>query len=418
MTVPEKLFREEAIRHRLKRTRAEVLLQRSTLLQPLLWMFCLGIFGLVLLINSIDYKETLTARGQLIADGGKQILPAPGAGIVSDIRVDLGDQVEEGEIVAILSQSRYDQQGQPLTLHEQKLLSVEYESAKQEKTLLQQTFYARKISFQRRINDQQARIETAIAGLGILEQRKNLSADLLFRTRSLLEKKSIPAMQVAQQELNHLALLHELNSAQSQIQELEIAFDASSLQLQALVSEHDLAMSRLDARLQTLSTRLTNNSELPFLAIMAQRRGVVSSIPVVTGEAVQQGQPLIYLQPSDGKLLVEIFVTSQVMGNLAPGQEVLLSYDAFDFHDYGRYTATIHSIDKSPLDSRQHLLPASPITESLFRVIASPGQHYVEGDDIFPLQPGLLLTADFVGTVMSLIRYILKPVLSLKGKVS
>ena len=217
MTVPEKLFREEAIRHRLKRTRAEVLLQRSTLLQPLLWMFCLGIFGLVLLINSIDYKETLTARGQLIADGGKQILPAPGAGIVSDIRVDLGDQVEEGEIVAILSQSRYDQQGQPLTLHEQKLLSVEYESAKQEKTLLQQTFYARKISFQRRINDQQARIETAIAGLGILEQRKNLSADLLFRTRSLLEKKSIPAMQVAQQELNHLALLHELNSAQSQI---------------------------------------------------------------------------------------------------------------------------------------------------------------------------------------------------------
>lgn len=54
MNVPDKLFREQAIQHRLKRTRSEVLLQRSALLQPLLWLFCLGFFGLIIVFNNIE----------------------------------------------------------------------------------------------------------------------------------------------------------------------------------------------------------------------------------------------------------------------------------------------------------------------------------------------------------------------------
>ena len=64
------------------------------------------------------------------------------------------------------------------------------------------------------------------------------------------------------------------------------------------------------------------------------------------------------------------------------------------------------------------MIPVSHHAEPVFPVLVKPDQHYVEGSDIYPLQAGLLLEADFVIAEMSLVELIFKPVLSLRGKLT
>jgi membrane fusion protein len=144
----------------------------------------------------------------------------------------------------------------------------------------------------------------------------------------------------------------------------------------------------------------------------------VASIIVAAGDAVGSGQPLLYVQPARESLRGEVYVPSSIVGKLAPGQELLLRYDGFAVESYGRYGATISEISRASVDPREHLLPVGIRGEPVFRVVIQPAQHYVEGDDIYPLQPGLHFSADFVIAEMSLMEFIFRPVLKLQGKVA
>lgn len=174
----------------------------------------------------------------------------------------------------------------------------------------------------------------------------------------------------------------------------------------------------LDKDIRLLSLQLESVNTEPYSTVLANRSGIVSSILLEEGSAVKRGQAIAYLQPEGKSLMAEVFVPSSILGKLAPGEDVMLRYDAFSVHSYGRYPAKISSIERTALDPRNHLLPVAPTSEPLFRVLATPSQHYVEGEDIFPLQPGLQLSADFVTSEMSMVEYIFRPLLNLRGKVS
>jgi multidrug resistance efflux pump len=154
------------------------------------------------------------------------------------------------------------------------------------------------------------------------------------------------------------------------------------------------------------------------LALVAHAAGVVSGVMAGPGARVVPGEPLIYVQPQELELLATVFVTGSAVGKLEPGQQALLRYDSFDHHIYGRYEATIVKIERSSLDPRDHMLPLTQIGEPVFRVSLRPNQHYVEGPDIYPLLPGMTLTADVVMHEMTLIQFMFKPFLGLRGKLT
>lgn len=418
MVKAKQLFREESIRHRLNKTGAEVLLQRSSFMQPLLWMLCIVFLALLILINQIEYKDTQSARGRLVTSSGEQQLVAPAPGVVSELLAAVGDSVEEGQVIALIATDVFDRHGRASSHSDRALLEVEYAAANNERKSLMQAFNSRQADLHGKLKQYREMIPEFSNQLVLIEEQIGISASLLRGVEKLLEHQSIPKVQAEQQRMAHLALLREQSSLKSELNRLHMQLGIAEQDLALLAAEQSLELGRIDARVQALGLQLEQTANQSTLSVLAQRSGVVSSLPIVPGEAVQAGQPLVYLQPADRSMLAEIYVTSKVMGKLAPGQEVLLSYDAFDYQSYGRYPGTILSIETAALDPREHLLPMSPSGQPLFRVTATLSQHYVEGQDIFPLQPGLLLTADFVLAEMPLTHYIFNPVLSLRGKVS
>jgi membrane fusion protein len=106
-----------------------------------------------------------------------------------------------------------------------------------------------------------------------------------------------------------------------------------------------------------------------------------------------------------------------MLGNLFQGQQVMLGFDAFDYRYYGRYPAVVEQISRGSLDPREQLLPVPGISEPVFRVRLSLTKQYVEGPDIARLQAGMLLRADFITAEMSLLSFIFKPLLRLRGRI-
>ncbi len=418
MSEADSLFREEAIQFKQGKQQSEVLLNCHVNRQALLWLLCAAVLGIVLLVNRINYKEVQSARGYLITEEREAQLVAPQEGLVQAILVTPGEEVEKGEPIARISQQLYDRNGEAVTVYEKDVLCLELEALNQEKTLQQQEFIQQSVGLRNRILGLQETIRLAAEGLQMLKAQEQISATLLAGTESLLEQQAVSQVKASQQQIAHLDLLRERQLAERQLHQLQQEIRESTAALTALHLEAQQTVHGLDKEIRLISLQLEKVESSPYLSVLANRDGIVSSISIDTGSAVRRGQPLIYLHPRERKLLAEIYVPSSIMGVLAPGQEVMLRYDAFNVHSYGRYPATITTIERTPLDHREHLLPVTPTVEPLFRVLVKPGQHYVEGEDIFPLQAGLQLSADFVTSEMSLIAYIFKPLLNLRGRVS
>ncbi|MCY3566111.1 MAG: hypothetical protein OXH27_08005, partial [Gammaproteobacteria bacterium] len=108
---------------------------------------------------------------------------------------------------------------------------------------------------------------------------------------------------------------------------------------------------------------------------------------------------------------------SRVIGKLAVGQQVLLSYESFDYREYGRYAATIESVAGARLDPREQLLPLSLLNEPVYRVRAALERQSVEGPEEHALLAGMQFQAHVVTDELPLIGLVFKPLRSLRGLV-
>ena len=148
--------------------------------------------------------------------------------------------------------------------------------------------------------------------------------------------------------------------------------------------------------------------------------GVVATQVVKAGQAVQAGQPLMSLLPGKGELEAELLVPSRAIGFIAPGDGVLLRYQAFPYQKFGHHQGRVASISRSALSSGElgALVGNAQQGEPFYRVtVALAGQAVTAYGKPEPLKPGMLLEADILGEKRRLIEWVFEPLYSLKGKV-
>ncbi len=414
--LPPNLFREEALTHRLRRTRAQSLLHRSR------WIFPLTIFLFVLVLvvitalTLISYKVTESARGFLVAQQPPIQLVSPQAGVIEQLFVTNGQVVQAGTVVATISRALFDETGKPISENTLEQMATEMESLQSEVDFGRKRNAQRLDTLARSILDYEKQVDLATTAAATLDNQLAISEELLQASELLYESGSLPKIQFETQRLAHLQLQTEQQTGLAKMYELQGLLNQLSNESKAISLEWEERQSQLIRSRQLLELRKRQTRDQEIFSIIARQEGAVASVPVSVGDAVSAGEALVYLQPSRQKLVGEVYVPPRIMGKLAPGQELLLSYDGFDIESYGRYPATINRIDSASIDPRNHKLPLGIARESVFRVQVAPHQHFVEGDDIFPLQPGLHFRAEFVTAEMTLIEYIFRPLLGLRGK--
>jgi len=404
------LFRQEVFEARRTQWLGEISLAQPLRLWVLTAVALLAAVVVVLYLVFGSYTRRATVPGQLVPVEGLATVLAPSAGVVSALRVTEGARITAGQTLAIVAVSRVtlsnagfldldaalrDRQAGLQSVQEGQLRAL----AAQATGLAAQLASAR---------DELAQIEAEVA---TREHQVRIDEANLERIRELFQKQYVSQLQLGQQESAVLeqvgavqALQRQASTARRGIQQLQQALDELPGQRKALEAsvQRDLA---------ALAQERVEMNASATVTITAPVSGVVATQIVKAGQAVQEGQPMLTLLPGDGALEAELLVPSRAIGFIAPGDAVLLRYQAFPWQKFGHQRGEVTSISRSAL---VHVGGDQP----LYRVSVTLAQQSVMAyGKAESLKPGMLIDADILGERRRLIEWLYEPLYSLRGRI-
>ncbi len=410
------LFRKEAIEsHR------QHLLGDAILAQPLSFSI-LGLFLIVIVIAVIafisfgSYARKETVQGFLSPDKGIVRIHAPRIGVVGQLHVREGQFVNAGDpLLTLLGEtitgSGLNADREKLAVIQSQLHEVDIRLSLErrrrqanEKRLVAEV---ESLASEGSAIDDQLRIQRKLlASLqknydrigGVVENGFISVAEYLSREENLINNKQVLA-----------SLLQNRTVICTRIMQSQLA-------LQRVPLESDERISQLTSDQSALKMRKIELSSKKSITITAPVTGKVAALQAISGSSVDSRLPLMTILPQGGRLEAHLFVPTSAIGFVEVGQEVRLLYGAFDYRQFGVHVGTVvekSSAIFSPVDAQANI----QLNEPTYRVTVRISKESVEAyGQQFPLQAGMLLSADIVLEKRSLIAWLLDPLTSLRGR--
>lgn len=414
------LFRDEVLKARRTSWLGSISLAQPLRLWVLTGLAVMAAFVIVLFVTLGTYTRRSTVIGQLVPMKGLATVVAPASGVVTRLDVPEGGQVAAGGTLALVSMPRAtqgsgDTQGaleQRLQQRQEGLLATQ--QAQQAQLQAQAQGIASQLAnAQRELAQVEAEVVTR-------QQQIRIASETLERLRRLEGGQFVSVLQIKQQE----ALVLDYTGQMQTLQRQAIVARRLIAQLQQAQRELPSQQQASDAGYQRdlaqLEQERVQTQASGALLVKAPVGGVVATHMIKPGQAVQAGQPLMSLLPVDGKLEAELLVPSRAIGFIAPGDTVLLRYQAFPYQKFGHQQGQVARISRSALSGGElgALIGNAQQGEPYYRITVA-----LEKQDITAygkpelLKPGMLLDADVMRERRRMIEWIFDPLYSLAGKV-
>lgn len=413
-----KLFRQEAIDAQREKLLGEVSLARPV---PL-WIFTAvaAAFALGLVAFAVwgEYARRERVDGFLALDAGAARLLAPEAGVIAEILVKEGDEVDTGETMIRLSFERGTASGATSGELVQKEISERIaglEREQQQARLLgaQQTeIMNRKIDDLRRelvqfdaeIKAQQSRLASA---RNEFQRADELYKDKFYSESKLIEfRNNVLDQQVKLEAVRRLraGVERELSAARAELPTIELKLQTQLDQIRRQMSELQQGSVQEEAKRESV--------------IRAPVAGIVTNIAANRGEAVPEAAPLAVVVPKGSGLHAQLLVPTRAIGFVQPGQEVVLRYDAFPFQRFGQYRGVVERVSRTVWSTGEKVGPVT-VREPVYRVdVRLDSQHVASGGQKLALRPGMSVNADILQEKRKVWEWVFEPILSLKERLT
>lgn len=396
-----------------------------SLAQPLhLWWLTLGaalaalVVGLFLTLGT--YTRRSTVMGQLVPSEGLATVLAPATGVVSRLDVSEGDQVQQGETLAVVVVPRATLAEGDTALALEQRLERRREGLQSTQSAQMQLLDAQSAGLRTQVATAErelAQIETEIL---TRQDQVRIAEETLERLRQLEDERYVSLLQIKQQESSLLSWQGEVQALQRQATATRRMVAQLRQALSELPGQTQATEAGFQRDLAVLEQERVETQARGALAVVAPVAGVVSAQIAKPGQSVQAGQPLLSLLPGSGDLEAELLVPSRAIGFIEPGDRVLLRYQAYPYQKFGHHEGAVTRISRSALGAGElgALVGNAQSGEPLYRVTVSLAQQTVTayGNDEL-LKPGMLLDADVLGERRRLIEWIFEPLYSIKGRV-
>lgn len=387
-----------------------------------LYTYFAGTFSLIVVsliaLAVRNGSEATFVAGRLVPVQGMATVLAPVTGVVRWLDADDGKRVVAGEALALVAVQR--------TLPELGDANLALELGLQQKEdsieLARDAFKEQLAAQAAGLNEQMhaARAEARLIELEIAARREQIrmAGDVLARRRSFDAATTAGLVAAEQQEallLDYSVQLQSLRRQQAATQRLIAQLKQAALELPGRRKANDATYA---GHLAQLRLQQVENEANAALLVKAPVDGVVVAQMVKPGQSVHLGQPLLSVLPGDGRLQAELMVPGRAIGAMAPGDRVVLRYQAFPHHKFGMQRGTIAHISRTAVDSEEASFgPGAPaVKEAFYRVtVELANQAIVAHGRLEPLKPGMLLDAQLSGEREPLSDRLLQPMYSFGG---
>lgn len=370
-----------------------------------------------------SYTRRIHASGVMLPPEGLVVAEAGQGGVVASLAVHEGEHVKAGERLFSLDVSSWSEAGAT----GQKIL----EGLRTGEALLQT---------RRQLLQEDAPMEllSLKEELGALQQEYEMLDEQAER-----DKASLPLIERAMKEMRtamntHLVTESQFQSqlytyvqfmnTQSQTLRTLAEMDGRMSDLRYRIDRHKYkvaeGMNDLDVRLSDIQRQIVQAHEAAVAVINARVDGTVDGIRVTVGQRVSPGQSLVSLLPDKAQLLAELYVNSQAVGFVRPGQKVLLKYAAYPYQRFGLYEGEVVEVTKAPLVERGSYMAGGHAAMGgafvpraggdVYRIRVRPRRDFIIAyGQHEKITPGMAVEADIAIDKRRLYQWLIDPVVSM-----
>jgi len=339
--------------------------------RPVLIVVTLAVVAFLAWSAVFSIDEVARAAGEVITSNRVQVIQSVDGGVLDELLVREGDQVQPGQVLARLKQTRFASSVDEIQIH---LYALEAKIARLRAEVVGDETLKFADELVRRA-PATTRVEQAL----FVQRRTGLNEEL--RTLQVAED-------LARREL---ALVQALVKEGNRFLE-----DA---RLELTKAENEIAQNE-----QLLIRRMEEQADSVFTALVP---GIVKNIRITTvGGVLARGEELMQIVPIEDELLIEARVRPSDIAQVQSGLTANLRFDPFDYTIYGAAPAKVTYVSADTLKEqseqgtsvyyRAHLKPVG------FPVRTTTGQ-------VLKLVPGMTVQVDIRTGQRSLMDVLLKP---------
>jgi membrane fusion protein len=408
------LYRAEALQHQRERAWGELVVLTPRFARITLWLLCALAVAFVWFLYDAEYTRKARAFAVLNYAIDPTTIAATDAGTLIALAVKEGERVKKGQLIATVSTER-TVGGEATFATSANDAEARRAAIAREKRELDAQLAAQSNQLTQRvkaIEDERAALKREITAQ---EDRIAQLQSQVDRFRQLAKDKFVSDLQVQTKQderAEQVVKLETLKRGDAALAR-DLAQARSELPLLQSTTRTKLATLDRDAAVLTQSSR--EDASRRAYDITAAADAVIERVIAAPGQTLVAGAPILKMQSGSGDLQSDLFVPTRSAGFLKSGQTVRLAIDAFPFERYGHIEATITEIGRVVLIPGEASVPAQ-IKEPAFRVRATlKAQDVTAYGERYPLRNGLTAQADIALDRRPLYRWVIEPVLRLRG---
>jgi adhesin transport system membrane fusion protein len=404
------------------------------------WLVAALLIGLAVWANYAELEEVAIAYGEVAPQGRVKVIQHLEGGIIQEIFVTEGDIVAVGEPLIQLDLTASSASREEMSLRLDSLILVRARldaAARGEKpdfpedvAVRRPTLLANEISvFEARqaqldgtlkvLRDQAQQRELAVAEIrteyASVTHSLTLSREIFAMSSDLLTDGLTP-------KIEHLKLQRDVEDLEGDLAMIEAAIpraEAAQAEAQARIEEERLKFRSAALGLlgktelsiaQTREALARATDTLARTEILSPIDGVVKSLRYNTiGGVVAPGDAIMEIVPTGDKLVIEAKLNPTDVGYVRIGQPAVIKINTYDFVRFGGLDGKIINLSADSYTDQNGAI--------YFRVVALTEKNYLgdqPGD--FSISPGMEAQIDIHTGTKSVLSYLLKPVLKLKGE--
>lgn len=425
----------------IRSTSAAMLEQSPKRSRLLLYLIVIMISSLIFWADNAPLDEISRGEGKVIPSHQVQIVQNLEGGIVTEILINEGDQVEKDQILIKIDDTNFES-----SFMESRLRYLELLAKAARLTAEAQGF--EEFQIPPLVIEEAAELANNEIALFKTHKRGLQSNHNILKNQVEQQEQEVREAESKQQQLKrgYTLALKELNiikplfkagavsevdviKRERQVNELEGGLNAVKLsipRIKSSIQETKNKIKELMIRFQSEAREELNevSAEIPRILesidsledkvhrtnVRSPVKGTIKQLFVNTiYGVVQPGMDLIEIVPADDALIVEAKVRPSDIAYLSPGLKAIVKFTAYDFAIYGGLEAkVIHISADSITDDKD---------ESHYLVrVKTLKNHLGETADSFPIIPGMIAQVDILTGKKTVMDYLLKPILKAKQK--
>ena len=400
-------------------------------------LYGVGIIVVLLVIWSsiAEIDEVTRGQGRVIPSQQIQIIQSQDGGVVTELLVREGDEVDKGQLLVRMDQTRFQStfrenraEYRALEIKAARLRAVvdktefvpDAEMAKavprivaQEIALFESSkaelLNEQQIAAQQLIQREQELVEVTARKSQLAESLKLVQREMSV-TRPMIASGAVSEVELLrlEREVNQLSgeyqqslaqakrIESSINEAQRKLQEVELEF------INEVREELTDTITRINS-LQETGTGLSD--KVSQTAVRSPVHGMIKQLFFNTiGGVVLPGKEIVEVVPLDDTLLLEVRIRPQDIAFLVPGQKAMIKFTAYDFVVYGGLEGVVEHIGADTVMDED----GNPFYDVQIRT------HEPNLDEDKPIIPGMTVEADILTGKKTILAYLMKPVLRAK----